>query len=142
MAKNTKNKLAIAFQIPLFVFSRVMIFFSSQFPAFSVRRFCYTRKNGFLMLGHPPQRIRTPSTCIFVKKLAPKRKIPPPVEFWRWDQKIARLMIGYLDRQPPGARRHTRTAGTTCTSLHGHLGVAIHIGAIEYRRRFRMSKHC
>jgi len=48
-------------------------------------------------------------------------------------------MILFLDRQPPGARRHTRTAGTTSTSLHDHLDVAIHTRRKHYRRRFRKS---
>src|SRR5882762_11148426 len=35
-------------------------------------------------------------------------------------------MIRFLELEPPGARRHTWTAGTTHTSLHGLLAVAIH----------------
>jgi hypothetical protein len=35
-------------------------------------------------------------------------------------------MIRFLEFQPPGARRHTWTAGTAQTSLHGLLDVAIH----------------
>jgi len=38
-------------------------------------------------------------------------------------------MIRYLELQPPGARRHTCTAGTTETSLHGLLDVVIHTEA-------------
>jgi hypothetical protein len=35
-------------------------------------------------------------------------------------------MIRYLELQPPGARRHTRTAGTTEASLLGLLDIAVH----------------
>src|SRR6267154_3791951 len=59
-------------------------------------------------------------------KNRPKRKIPPPERVWRWDSRIARFMIRYLELQPPGARRHKCTAGTTETSLHGLLDVVIH----------------
>src|SRR5258706_7095106 len=63
------------------------------------------------------------------QKQTPKRKIPPPERVWRWDSRIARFMIRYLEFQPPGARRHTCTAGTTETSLHGLLDVVIHTEA-------------
>src|SRR5258706_15936956 len=60
------------------------------------------------------------------QKQTPKRKIPPPERVWRWDSRIARFMIRYLELQPPGARRHTCTACTTETSLHGLLDIVIH----------------
>src|ERR1019366_840668 len=60
------------------------------------------------------------------KKSGLKRKIPPPDTIRRWDSRIARFMIRYLELQPPGARRHTHTAETTETIPHGLLDFKIH----------------
>jgi hypothetical protein len=94
-------------------------FFSSRIPLQFLRLLCRTRSAS--------------------QKMAPKKKNPTAsmilaVGF----EKIARLVIRNLDRQPPGARRHTRTAGTTITSLRGHLDVALH----KMRNRSRENYRC
>src|ERR1019366_5307966 len=66
------------------------------------------------------------SRLLLFRKRGPKRKIPPPERSWRWDSRIARFMIRYLELQPPGARRHTHTAGTTEAGLLGLLDIAVH----------------
>jgi hypothetical protein len=64
-AKSTKNKLAVTFQLFLPAFSWGMNFFSLKFSASPL--------------------------FLHRKKVGPKRKIPPPEWFWRWDSKIAGL---------------------------------------------------
>jgi hypothetical protein len=72
------------------------------------------------------------------QKMTPKKKNPTASMVLAVGlEKIARLLIRNLDRQPPGARRHTRTAGTTITSLRGHLDVAIHKRREPSRKNYR-----
>jgi hypothetical protein len=42
-------------------------------------------------------------------------------------------MVRYLELQPPGARRHTCTAGTTNASLLGLLDIPVHDREKQYR---------
>jgi hypothetical protein len=108
-ARSNKNKLAIDFQATLLVSTRVI-----ESLLISANSLVHRRTGA------------APAKKFLAQKQTPKRKIPPPERVWRWDSRIARFMIRYLELQPPGARRHTCTARTTETSLHGLLDVVIH----------------